>query len=133
MISEERLFYISVPSSEGCVLNVWRLTMQECKIKKNARIQGLFYLFAGINSLIAALLSGGDKGLLYIGGALAFAALAVAMDIRKSNNSNGAVWETMGVHLFLTGFVLLASFHWAIVVLYFLELILCVYIWRKKK
>ena len=107
--------------------------MQECKIKKNARIQGLFYLFAGINALIAALLSGGDKGLLYIAGALAFAALAVAMDVRKSNNSNGAVWETMGVHLFLTGFVLLASFHWAIVVLYFLELILCVYIWRKKK
>ena len=132
MISEERLFYIPVLSSEGCVLNVWRVTMRECKIKKNARIQGLFYLFAGINALIAALLSGGDNGLLYIGGALAFAALAVAMDIRKSNNSNGAVWGTMGVHLFLTGFVLLASFHWAIVVLYFLELILCVYIWRKK-
>jgi hypothetical protein len=106
--------------------------MQECKIKKNARIQGLFYLFAGINALIAALLSGGDKGLLYIGGALFLTSLAVAMDFRKSNNSNGAVWGTMGVHLFLTGFVLLASFHWAIVVLYFLELILCVYIWRKK-
>ena len=107
--------------------------MQECKIKKNARIQGLFYLFAGLNALIAALLRDGDNGLLYIGGALVFAALAVAMDIRKSNNSNGAVWGTMGVHLFLTGFVLLASFYWAIVVLYFLELILCVYIWRKKK
>ena len=107
--------------------------MQECKIKKNARIQGLFYLFAGLNALIAALLSGGDNGLLYIGGALAFAALAVAMDIRKSNNSNGAVWETMGVHLFLTGFVLLASFHWSIVALYFLELGLCVYVWRRKK
>ena len=107
--------------------------MQECKIKKNARIQGLFYLLAGINALIAALLSGGDNGLLYIGGALALAALTVAMDIRKSNNSNGAVWGTMGVHLFLTGFVLLASFHWFIVVLYFLELALCVYIWRKKK
>ena len=106
--------------------------MQECKIKKNARIQGLFYLFAGINALITALLSGGEKGLLYIGGALFLTSLAVAMDFRKSNNSNGAVWGTMGVHLFLTGFVLLASFHWAIVVLYFLELILCVYIWRKK-
>ena len=106
--------------------------MTEWKTKKNARIQGLFYLFAGINSLIAALLSGGDKGLLYIAGALAFAALAVAMDVRKSNNSNGAVWGTMGAHLFLTSFVLLVSFHWSIVVLYFLELFLCVYIWRKK-
>ena len=106
--------------------------MQECKIKKNARIQGLFYLFAGINALIAALLSGGDKGLLYIGGALFLTSLAVAMDFRKSNNSNGAVWGTMGVHLFLTVFVLLVSFYWTIVILYFLELILCVYIWRKK-
>ena len=106
--------------------------MTEWKTKKNARIQGLFYLFAGLNALIAALLRDGDNGLLYIGGALAFAALAVAMDIRKSNNSNGAVWGTMGVHLFLTGFVLLVSFHWSIVVLYFLELFLCVYIWRKK-
>ena len=105
--------------------------MQECKIKKNARIQGLFYLFAGINALIAALLSGGDKGLLYIGGALFLTSLAVAMDFRKSNNSNGAVWGTMGVHLFLTVFVLLVSFHWTNVILYFLELILCVYIWRK--
>ena len=106
--------------------------MQECKIKKNARIQGLFYLFAGINSLIAALLSGGDKGLLYIAGALAFAALAVAMDYRKSNNRNGAVWGTMGAHLFLTGFVLLVSFHWFIVILYFLELALCICIWCRK-
>ena len=106
--------------------------MQECKIKKNARIQGLFYLFAGINALIAALLSGGDKGLLYIGGALFLTSLAVAMDFRKSNNSNGAVWGTMGVHLFLTVFVLLVSFYWTIVILYFLELILCVYICRKK-
>ena len=106
--------------------------MTEWKTKKNARIQGLFYLFAGLNALIAALLRDGDNGLLYIGGALALAALAVAMDFRKSNNSNGAVWGTMGVHLFLTSFVLLVSFHWSIVVLYFLELILCVYIWRKK-
>ena len=106
--------------------------MKEWKTKKNARIQGLFYLFAGLNALIAALLRNGDNGLLYIGGALALAALAVAMDFRKSNNSNGAVWGTMGVHLFLTGFVLLASFHWIIVVLYFLELALCIYFWRKK-
>ena len=106
--------------------------MPKWKIQKNARIQGLFYLFAGLNALIAALLSGGDKGLLYIGGALFLAALAVAMDFRKSNNRNGAVWGTMGAHLFLTGFVLLVSFRWFIVILYFLELALCVYIWRKK-
>ena len=106
--------------------------MKEWKTKKNARIQGLFYLFAGLNALIAALLREGDNGLLYIGGALALAALAVAMDFRKSNNSNGAVWGTMGVHLFLTGFVLLVSFLWLIVVLYFLELALCIYFWRKK-
>ena len=107
--------------------------MKEWKTKKNARIQGLFYLFAGLNALIAALLRDGDNGLLYIGGALALVALAVAMDFRKSNNSNGAVWGTMGAHLFLTSFVLLVSFHWSIVVLYFLELFLCVYVWRKKK
>lgn len=106
--------------------------MTERKIKKNAQIQGLFYLFTGFNTLIAAALSGGDNGLLYIGGALLFAALAVAMDFRESNNRNGAVWGTMGVHLFLTGFALLVSFRWFIVVLYLLELALCVYIWRKK-
>jgi hypothetical protein len=106
--------------------------MPKWKSQRHARIQGLFYLFAGLNALIAALLSGGDKGLLYIGGALFLAALAVAMDYRKSNNRNGAVWGTMGAHLFLTGFVLLVSFHWFIVILYFLELALCVYVWRKK-
>ena len=106
--------------------------MPKWKSQRNARIQGLFYLFAGFNALIAALLSGGDKGLLYIGGALFLVALAVAMDYRKSNNRNGAVWGTMGAHLFLTGFVLLVSFRWFIVILYFLELALCIYFWRKK-
>ena len=67
-------------------------------------------LFAGINALIAALLRGGDQGLLYIGGALALVTLAVAMDFRKSNNGNGAVWGTMGAHLFLTSFVLPGAF-----------------------
>ena len=43
--------------------------MSKRKFKKNARIQGLLYFFAGINALLAALLGGGDKGLLYISGA----------------------------------------------------------------
>ena len=106
--------------------------MPERKIKRNALVQGLLYLFSGINALIAALLCGGDNWLLYIGGALLLAALAVAMDHRESNNRNSTVWGTMGAHLFLTGFVLVVSFHWAIVVLYFLELALCVYVWRRK-
>ena len=63
---------------------------------------------------------------------LLLAAFAVAMDSRKSSNQNGAVWGALLAHLFLTGFVLLVSFHWSIVVLYLLELILCVSIWRKK-
>ena len=114
------------------MLNVWRAIVSNRKFKKNAQIQGLLYFFAGINALLAALLGGGDKGLLYISGALLLAALAVAVDFRKSNNRNATVLGTMGVHLFLTGFVLLVSFHWAIVILYFLELALCVYMWRRK-
>ncbi len=106
--------------------------MPKWKIRKNAQVQGMLFGSAGLNALVAAALDYGDKGLLYIGCALLFAALAVAMDLRKSSNSNGAVWGSVAAHLFLTGFVLLVSFHWSIVVLYLLELILCIHIWRKK-
>ena len=60
------------------------------------------------------------------------AAFAVMMDSRISSNQNGAVWGALLAHLFLTGFVLLVSFHWSIVVLYLMELALCIYIWHKK-
>ena len=106
--------------------------MPKWKIKRNALVQSLFFGFSGINSFVAGGLDSGDRGLQFISFSLLLAAFAVAMDPRESNNRNSAAWGSLAIHLFLTGFVLLVSFHWGIVVLYFLELALCVYIWRKK-
>ena len=106
--------------------------MAKRKLQKNARLQGLFYGFSGMNAFMAGGLGDGDKGLQFISFSLLLAAFAVTMDSRKSANQNGAVWGALLAHMFLTGFVLFVSFHWAIVVLYLLELILCVSIWRKK-
>jgi len=106
--------------------------MAKRKLQKNARLQGLFYGFSGMNAFVAGGLGDGDRGLQFISFSLLLAAFAVAMDPRASANQNGAVWGALFAHLFLTGFVLFVSFHWAVVVLYLLELALCIYIWRKK-
>ena len=106
--------------------------MAKRKLQKNARLQGLFYGFSGMNAFVAGGLGDGDKGLQFISFSLLLAAFAVMMDSRISSNQNGAVWGALLVHLFLTGFALLVSFHWSIVILYLLQLILCVSIWRKK-
>ena len=106
--------------------------MAKRKLQKNARLQGLFYGFSGMNAFVAGGLGEGDRGLQFISFSLLLAAFAVAMDSRASANQNSAVWGALLAHLFLTGFVLFVFFHWAIVVLYLLELILCVSIWRKK-
>ena len=106
--------------------------MAKRKLQKNARLQGLFYGFSGMNAFMTGGLGDGDKGLQFISFSLLLAAFAVTMDSRESANQNGAVWGALLAHMFLTGFVLFVSFHWAIVVLYLLELILCVSIWRKK-
>ena len=106
--------------------------MAKRKLQKNARLQGLFYGFSGMNAFVAGGLGDGDKGLQFISFSLLLAAFAVTMDSRESANQNGAVWGALLAHLFLTGFVLLVSFHWSIVILYLLELAICIYIWHKK-
>ena len=106
--------------------------MAKRKLQKNARLQGLFYGFSGMNAFVAGGLGNGDRGLQFISFSMLFTAFAVAMDSRASSNQNGAVWGALFAHLFLTGFVLFLSFHWAIVLLYLLELALCIFIWRKK-
>ena len=106
--------------------------MPKWKIQKNALLQGLFFGFSGMNAFVAGGLDNKDRWLQIISFSLLVAAFAIAMDPRESNNRNGAVWSSLFAHLFLTGFVLLVSFHWSIVVLYLLELALCIYIWRKK-
>ena len=106
--------------------------MAKRKLQKNAQLQGLFYGFSGMNAFVAGGLGDGDRGLQFISFSLLLAAFAVAMDSRASANQNGAVWGALLAHLFLTGFVLFVSFHWAVVVLYLLELALCIYIWRKE-
>ena len=106
--------------------------MPKRKIHKNARLQGMFFGFSGMNAFVAGGIGDSDEGLRYIAWVLLFTAFAVAMDSRKSNNSDGAVFGSLFVHLFLTGFVLFISFHWSIVVLYLLELAHCIHIWRKK-
>ena len=114
------------------MLNEREYTMAKSKLRKNAQLQGLFYGFSGMNAFVAGGLGDGDRGLQFISFSLLLAAFAVAMDSRKSSNQNGAVWGALLAHLFLTGFVLLVSFHWIIVVLYLLELALCIYVWRIK-
>lgn len=106
--------------------------MAKSKLRKNAQLQGLFYGFSGLNAFVAGGLGDEDRGLQFISFSLLLAAFAVTMDSRASANQNGAVWGALLAHLFLTGFVLFVSFHWSIVVLYLLELALCLCIWRKK-
>lgn len=106
--------------------------MTRFEYKRNTRLLGLFWSFSGINVLVTGALAGGVGPLIGLGTILLAAAFMIVFDRRESNKDSVAVWCAGFAHLFLTGFVSLVSFHWIIVVLYFLELALCVYIWRKK-
>ena len=57
----------------------------------------------------------------------------IATDPKERHHTNLLVWNALVLHLLMTGFAMWVSFHWIIVVLYFLELALCVYVWRKKQ
>ena len=109
--------------------------MPKWKIKRNALVQSLFSGFCCINLVVGALFKHGmDRGLAVLGGiGLALiSSVVIATDPKARHHTNTEVWYALALHLLMTGFVLLVSFHWSIVVLYFLELALCVYIWRKK-
>ncbi len=107
--------------------------MSKWKIKRNALVQSLFFGFAGINELIAAMLKAGENEYLLLGIAVLLVAAFAVLDPSERRNSVGAVWGAMAGHLFITAHILTTLFfHWAIVVLYVLELALCIYIWRKE-
>ena len=110
--------------------------MPKRKIQKNALVQGLLVGFCIINMVAAGLIEYGlDRAPAELGGiALAlFSMVTIAADRRLRNNTNTAVWCTLALHLIWTVVILMTMvFHWAIVVLYLLELAFCIFIWRKK-
>ena len=68
-------------------------------------------------------------------GAIALALISVlvtAADPKARHHTDSRVCFDLMLYLFATGITLWISFHWIIVVLYFLELALCIYFWRKK-
>ena len=105
--------------------------MTRCEYRRNTWLLGMFWGFSGVNSIIAGATAGGGASI-GLGATLLVTALIVMWDNRENHKSKGDVWCAAIAHALLTGFVLSLNFCWAIVVLYFLELGLCVYIWRKK-
>ena len=109
--------------------------MPKRKIKRNALVQSLFSGFCFINLVLGALFEHGmDRAPAVLGGVVLalISGAVIATDPKARHHTNVAVWYALVLHLLITGFVMWVSFHWAIVVLYFLELGLCVYIWRRK-
>ena len=109
--------------------------MPKWKIKRNALVQSLFGGFCCINLVVGALLEHGmDRTPAVLGGVVLalFSGAVIATDPKAQHHTNMLVWYALVLHLLITGFVMWVSFRWSIVVLYFLELFLCVYIWRKK-
>ena len=110
--------------------------MPKWKIQKNALVQGLLAGFCIINMVAAGLIEyGTERVLAELGGLVLalFTMVSIAADRRAQNNTKMAVWCTLAIHSIWTVIILtVLVFHWAIVILYFLELALCIYIWHKK-
>ena len=110
--------------------------MPKWKIKRNALVQSLFSGFCFINLVVGALFEHGmDRAPAVLGGVVLalISGAVIATDPKERHHTNMLVWYALGLHLLMTGFAMWVSFHWFIVALYFLELALCVYVWRKKK
>ena len=109
--------------------------MPEWKRKRNALVIGLFSGSIFLNLLVLMLLIGmSGRVVLICLLMMPVVTGVVAMDRREKNTTDGAVCCALALHLIETGWILTKLyFHWAIVVLYFLELGLCVYVWRRKK
>ncbi len=108
--------------------------MPRWKIKRNALIQGLFYGFCVLNLAVAWFLTHGvDRVLLLTLVSGLALVVAKAVDLEPRRNTDGAAVCALAAHLLETaGLLIYTFFHWSIVVLYFLELALCIYIWRIK-
>ena len=108
--------------------------MPRWKIKRNALIQGLFYGFCVLNLAVAWFLTHGVDRVLLLTLVSSLALVVVkAADLEPRRNTDSAAVCALAAHLLETaGLLIYAFFHWSIVVLYLLELILCVSIWRKK-
>ncbi len=108
--------------------------MPKWKIKRNALVNGLILGSLCLNMLVLMLLTGMiGRELVIVLVLTAVVPTVVAMDRREKNTTDGTVCCYFALHLLETAYILTKLyFHWAIVVLYFLELALCVYIWRKK-
>ena len=105
--------------------------MTRYEYKRNTWLLGLFWGFSGVNSLAAGALEGGGPAI-GLGATLLLTALIVMWDNRENHKTRGDVWGAAIAHFLLTGFAMAMFFHWFIVILYFLELALCLCIWRKK-
>lgn len=109
--------------------------MTKWKIKRNVLVQSLFEGFSCINLVVGALLEHGmGRTPAVLGGVVLtlISGAVIATDPKERHHTNLLVWYDLVLHLLMTGFAMWVSFHWIIVVLYFLELALCIYFWRKK-
>ena len=109
--------------------------MTKWKIKRNALVNGLFSGSIFLNLLVLMLLIGMSGRVVLIALLMTLVVpMLTAMDRREKNTTDGAVCCALALHLIETAWILTKLyFHWSIVVLYFLELGLCVYVWRRKK
>ena len=108
--------------------------MPKWKIKRNALVNGLYSGFIFLNLLVLMLLIDMSGRVVLITLLMTLVVPVVtAMDRREKNTTDGAVCCALALHLIETAWILTKLyFHWSIVVLYFLELALCIYIWRIK-
>lgn len=110
--------------------------MPRWKIKRNALVRSLFSGFCFLNMAVVSLLEDGMASNPVLFGSIVLAlvsSLLIATDPQARHNTDVEVWCTLALHLIWTAFILTEIFfHWSIVVLYFLELALCIYIWRIK-
>ena len=109
--------------------------MPRWKIKRNALVRSLFSGFCFLNMAVVSLLEDGMASNPVLFGSIVLAlvsSLVIATDPQARHHTNLLVWYALVLHLLMTGFAMWVSFHWIIVVLYFLELALCIYFWRKK-
>lgn len=102
------------------------------RYKRNALLLGLFYGFSGANALIAYLAFEASREWLWMGITLLAVTPVIVIDKRKENKSNFAVWGGTFVHLLVTVLCMISGFEPVLAVLYFLELAVCIYVWRRK-
>ena len=106
--------------------------MTKKEIKRNTILIGLFYIFSSVNMLIAWMFFEASGTWLWLSLVLLVVSAVIVLDKRESNKGNFWVWNNAFCHLMVTVYGMVQGFGSIWVVIYLLELALCIYIWHKK-